>query len=489
MKIMKTMLAAVLILSLCTPFFASAKDVPFQDVTKSDWFYNEVMDCYNRKVLNGVGYNEFAPNAPMTRAMFVQALANQAETYEIVDDQRFADVVSQDWCYGAVNWAADMGIVTGDSGYFLPDEPITRSEMAVMLFRYALKCSDDLIFGDEKGDSIASLFVDDEDIPAYARSAFEWAVKNKIVGGMGNHTLSPNTGLTRAQAAAVLYRAKDFNDPSNVTYLYEVTYNGKAIASMELPEAWKDTCYIDDVNVPISAMSKAFYCKADKTDSTNTGVLMHLEILKEGTSVPASGYIDCGAFRMDGTNFSLCLVPKFSPPLLQASDDAQAVNRYLTMREQVEQIAKTVRIYGIEESLTLNGAPVFTLIIPDEWKDKYIIRHFADENGNSQMALYERLNYESKDPSDQQGWIYTVSLQPSEDRVYDQQFFVAKILVDGKAWNVVVQPVSDIRYDTADQEKREAYLEILYNKASLINNGFLAKNVIVFSRDIVDLIW
>ena len=50
----------------------------------------------------------------------------------------FEDVKSGDWYYDAINWAAENGIVEGYSAdAFGPNDPITREQMAAILYRYA----------------------------------------------------------------------------------------------------------------------------------------------------------------------------------------------------------------------------------------------------------------------------------------------------------------------------------------------------------------
>lgn len=47
---------------------------PFVDVSKTDWFYNDVKYVWQHDIMNGVSDTKFAPETKMTRAMFVTVL-------------------------------------------------------------------------------------------------------------------------------------------------------------------------------------------------------------------------------------------------------------------------------------------------------------------------------------------------------------------------------------------------------------------------------
>lgn len=75
---------------------------------------------------------------PVTRA---ETAALLLRAFGAVDDSNpfqgaFTDVPEDAWFAGVVEQAADLGIMSGTAdGRFLPNEPVTRSEMAVSLIR------------------------------------------------------------------------------------------------------------------------------------------------------------------------------------------------------------------------------------------------------------------------------------------------------------------------------------------------------------------
>ncbi len=177
----------------------------FTDVVKKDWFYSYVVEAADRKLVKGMTLTTFAPEGSLTRAQFVQMLAN---TYLISNgnavingDSRFTDVVEKDWYFKTLAWAGDMNIITAGTA-FRPEEKITRQDMFTMLYKYAGAVGEDT-----SARANLSAFSDANKISASCLEAFQWTVANKIVEG---HTgllgkiLAPLDGATRAQAVKIL---------------------------------------------------------------------------------------------------------------------------------------------------------------------------------------------------------------------------------------------------------------------------------------------
>ncbi|MBR4880878.1 MAG: S-layer homology domain-containing protein, partial [Clostridia bacterium] len=110
-------------------------DMPFTDVKKSHWFYDEVSYAYTNGIFKGMTETTFEPNTAMTRAMFVQTLAN-IEGAELTPytDSTFRDVKENHWYAPAVKWAVENGIASGvGSGRFNPNTYMTREQLVTML--------------------------------------------------------------------------------------------------------------------------------------------------------------------------------------------------------------------------------------------------------------------------------------------------------------------------------------------------------------------
>ena len=85
-------------------------------------------------------------------------------------------------------------------GTFRPEAPITRQEMATMLYRYwklqggKYTAKDDVLAG----------YQDRGEVADWALEAMSWTVQSGIIVGMTPTTLNPADGATRAQVALVL---------------------------------------------------------------------------------------------------------------------------------------------------------------------------------------------------------------------------------------------------------------------------------------------
>nr|WP_243184149.1 S-layer homology domain-containing protein [Anaerotignum lactatifermentans] len=174
--------------------------VAFSDVSESDWFYKGVNYVVENGMMNGVGENQFAPNAPLTREMLAVVLYNMEKQPESTGVNPFADVKADMWYTDAIVWANANGIVAGydDSTFGLGDS-ITREQLAAILYRYAQMKGYDVT---EKADLTG--YTDSESISDYAVEAMQWANANGIVNGMTETTLAPQGTATRAQVATML---------------------------------------------------------------------------------------------------------------------------------------------------------------------------------------------------------------------------------------------------------------------------------------------
>ena len=106
------------------------------------------------------------------------------------------------WYTEAVAWAAANSIVNGVSDTtFAPNDPVTREQMAAILYRYAqYKGYDVTASGDLSG------YTDVGAIRPYAEAAMAWANGAGLITGVSDTTLQPRGNSTRAQVATILMR-------------------------------------------------------------------------------------------------------------------------------------------------------------------------------------------------------------------------------------------------------------------------------------------
>lgn len=163
-----------------------AKDLLFIDVTSADWFYSDVKYAYENGLMTGTSGTAFSPGAPVTRGMVMTILARR----EGIRTDRYTP-----WYAAGCEWAKANGISDGTN----PEAPVTREQLAAMLYRYAALKGRDLTAGENLN------FTDASDVSAYARPALQWATGEKILTG-SNGALNPQATATRAHLAAILHR-------------------------------------------------------------------------------------------------------------------------------------------------------------------------------------------------------------------------------------------------------------------------------------------
>lgn len=179
-------------------------DLPFTDVKDNDWFKDDVVYVYENGLMKGTSATTFSPNATTTRGMIVTILYRLEDEPAVSGSCPFDDVKSGSYYEDAITWAAANGIVTGyDNGKFGPNDPITREQLAAILWRYAKYQGEDVSVGEDT--NILS-YTDAEEISEYAVAAMQWACGAGIIQGTSSSTLSPQGTATRAQAAAMLQR-------------------------------------------------------------------------------------------------------------------------------------------------------------------------------------------------------------------------------------------------------------------------------------------
>lgn len=209
----------LLINLLPSTVLATNINAPFTDVKETDWFYEAVGYVYENGMMSGTGNNHFSPNVTTTRGMLVTILY-RLEGSPVVSAASFDDVANGEYYANGVGWAAQNGVVSGyGNGLFGPNDPITREQMATILYRYAqYKKFNATIFGN------VSSFSDGNLVSNYAVNSMNWAVGVDLISGVGNNMLIPTGNATRAQVATILMRFCEMNFTPSVE-IYTVTFD------------------------------------------------------------------------------------------------------------------------------------------------------------------------------------------------------------------------------------------------------------------------
>ena len=180
-------------------------ELPFTDVPEGAWYADAAAYVYEHGLMAGTSATTFAPDVTTSRAMIATILWRMAGSPVVNYAMNYTDVTQGQWCSEAIRWATSEGVVTGyGNGLFGTNDPITREQFAVMLYRFAQEQGYDVSIGENT--NILS-YTDVADLSEYAISAMQWAVGAGIINGTGDgSTLSPHGQATRAQAAVMLMR-------------------------------------------------------------------------------------------------------------------------------------------------------------------------------------------------------------------------------------------------------------------------------------------
>ncbi len=174
--------------------------LPFTDVKDSDWFYDSVKYVYEKGLMNGTAGDKFSPYLNNSRGMIVTILWRLEGGPKEAVAAPFSDLAADAYYGQAVAWGAEHSIVNGyGNGKFGPNDPITRQQLAAILYRYAQYKGLDTT---AKGD--LAVFNDQPD--SWAQETVRWAIGTGIIAGKGSGVLDPNGHATRAETAAMLTR-------------------------------------------------------------------------------------------------------------------------------------------------------------------------------------------------------------------------------------------------------------------------------------------
>lgn len=182
------------------------EEMPYDDVDiENDWFGDSVYDAYAMSLMIGLDEESFGPYSLLSRAQFATIITRIESAYPekltAPYQDTFFDVQKEDWFRKAVLWSAEKGIVTGyENGCFDPADPITREQLAVMLYRYAKFKGDDV-----SGSVALDNYSDVTAVSDFAKEAISWCVAEGIISG-NDGKLLPQGNATRAECAVMITR-------------------------------------------------------------------------------------------------------------------------------------------------------------------------------------------------------------------------------------------------------------------------------------------
>ena len=108
----------------------------FTDIKPEEYYYTAIRWAAENGIAKGVTETTFKPDDPITRSQAMVFLWRMAKMPTAGKASGFADVSPADSYYGAVNWAAETGVTKGDENLFKPDNTCNRAHFVTFLYRY-----------------------------------------------------------------------------------------------------------------------------------------------------------------------------------------------------------------------------------------------------------------------------------------------------------------------------------------------------------------
>lgn len=181
-------------------------EVSFDDII-AHWAKTNIQKAVKKGWFNGVDSKNFMPDRTTTRGMIIAILARMSNA-DLSGYQKsaFVDVLLDDYFGAAAAWGSENGIISGmGDGTFAPNGELTREQIAVILYRYAIFLNKDVtVNGDISG------FADAAEVADYAKDALSWACALNIISGRDGNLLAPKGTATRAEIATMLVRFEEY---------------------------------------------------------------------------------------------------------------------------------------------------------------------------------------------------------------------------------------------------------------------------------------
>ncbi len=214
-KILSILITLCLMLSMM-PTAALAASGPFSDMPAEDnWAYAALKAAVDNGLLEGTD-GRLLPNDDLTRAQMAAVINRAFGATDSADISGFTDVPASAWYAEDIAKAVRMGTFQGSGTAMRPGDPVTRQETFLVLSR-AFQLAD----GDV---STLNIFSDKAQVSSWAAPAVAAMIKAGYVTG-DDGTLNPLENITRAEFAQVLYRMVSGYCMESETYTQNVSGN------------------------------------------------------------------------------------------------------------------------------------------------------------------------------------------------------------------------------------------------------------------------
>lgn len=178
--------------------------VGFED-TAGHWAEKATKRLAGMHVVSGMEEGVYLPGAAVTRAQFVVMLSRTfnlpPEPPATFKDGEHIPAWAESHIAAAAQKGWIQGYAAGDALAFMPDQGMTRAELAVLMERIL-----DTYEQATPSSSVAKDYADQAAIPGWANLAVHRMAELHLMQGYEDGKFQPERSVTRAEAAVVLYR-------------------------------------------------------------------------------------------------------------------------------------------------------------------------------------------------------------------------------------------------------------------------------------------
>ena len=210
-------------------------ELPFEDVAVTDMYYADICYVYAKNLMNGINGTLFAPNNYMTRTMAATVLAR-------IDGIDTA--AGEDWTAAGLEWAIANGITDGNS----MEEPITREQLLVMLYRFAAYKGIDVTV-----DTVIPL----PGVSDWAAEAVSWVIENGYISAEMAGLIDVSAPATRGEAAMLVARLGAMLEAIEVPPVEEIPEETEETEVAEETEAAEETEVAEETTETVETAADA----------------------------------------------------------------------------------------------------------------------------------------------------------------------------------------------------------------------------------------
>lgn len=198
---MKRRFFSLMLALALTAGLATAAATAYSDVPSGAWYEAAVIEVTDAALMNGTEQTLFSPDLAVNRGMAAAVLWRLSGSPQAKGQGAFSDVSADSYFAAAVDWCAENSVINGyENGNFGGNDTLTREQLAVLLYRYAV------LNGSETGSGNLDNYPDAAKVGEWAKVGMGHAVGLGLITGRDDGQLDPKGSATRAQLAVILQR-------------------------------------------------------------------------------------------------------------------------------------------------------------------------------------------------------------------------------------------------------------------------------------------